>query len=610
MPDGRSDIITPEQAVTLFGLFRERLHRSPDAVAYRHYDVAARRWLDTSWREMGVEVARWQQALLAEGLQPGDRVGIMLRNCREWVVFDLAALGLGLVTVPLYTDDRPDNVAYIVNDAEAKLLLVEGRAQWQRLQTVGDQLRQLRRIVSIEVVAEEDEPRDPRIESARAWVFGQEGELIDNSGVPDDVATIVYTSGTTGRPKGVVLSHGNVLSNAYGSSQCAPLFTSDLFLSFLPLSHMLERTAGYYLPMMGGAAVAFARSIQQLAEDLTTVRPTVLMSVPRIYERVHTRIQGQLKSKSPLARKLFELTVDIGWRRFEYRGGRARWSLSLLLWPILKRLVADKVLQRLGGRMRFAICGGAALPPEVARVFAGLGLNILQGYGLTESSPVITVNRPDDNIPASIGTPLPGVEVRIGENDELLARGPNIMRGYLKLEEATRLAIDADGWLHTGDKARVDEQGHYYIVGRIKDIIVLGNGEKVPPNDMEQAIALDPLFEQVMVIGEARPFLVALVVLNPEYAGELLKHCGYTRRDLATAVADPCLVKLIRSRIAELLSEFPGYARIRQIALLDEPWTVENGLLTPTLKMKRTQIEQRYAEYIDGLYQRHAARAA
>jgi long-chain acyl-CoA synthetase len=610
MPERRTDIITPEEAGTLFGLFLERQRRSPEAEAYRHYAVGRKRWVSTSWREVGTEVAKWQQAMLAEGLQPGDRVAVMARNSREWVVFDLAALGLGLVTVPLYTDDRPENLAYILNDAGAKLLLVDGREQWRRLQQVSDQLDELQRIVSIQVIEAQDEPRDPRLESLRTWLFGREGDLIEREIDRDQLATIVYTSGTTGRPKGVMLSHGNILSNTAASSQCADLYTGDLFLSFLPLSHMFERTGGYYLPMMGGAAVAYARSIQLLADDLASVRPTVLMSVPRIYERVYARIQGQLKSKSALARRLFELAVEVGWQRFEHRQGRAGWSWRLLLWPLLDRLVARKILARLGGRMRIAICGGAALPPGVARLFIGLGLDVLQGYGLTESSPVIAVNRVEDNVPASIGRPLPGLEVEIGENEELIARGPNIMLGYWKNPKATAAAIDEQGWLHTGDKARFDEAGRLFIVGRIKDIIVMGNGEKVPPNDMEQAIALDPLFEQVMVIGEGRPFLSALVVLSREHAGDLLQHCGYSVKDLASAIKDPCVEKAVLRRIGEQIREFPGHARVRQVVISETAWTVDSGMMTPTLKLKRNQIEARYAEHIDRLYKRHGLKAA
>ncbi|HEY9149953.1 MAG TPA: long-chain fatty acid--CoA ligase [Gammaproteobacteria bacterium] len=597
-------VITPEEAGTLAGLFRERVQRTPSAVAYHQYDVAKQAWVGSTWREVATEVARWQQALLKEGLQPGDRVAIMLRNCREWVVCDQACAGLGLVSVPLYTDDRPDNVAYILQEANVKLLVVEGRLQWRRLLELRERLDGLQRIVSVHTIDADDKPDDDRLDALSDWLFGLQGELQAREAAPDELATIVYTSGTTGRPKGVMLSHRNLLFNAHASSLCADFNEDDLFLSFLPLSHTLERTGGYYLPMLVGAQVAYARSVQSLADDLCQLRPTVLISVPRIYERVYGRIQAGLKEKSSLARRLFALTVAVGWRRFERGQGRARWSPALLLWPLLHRLVAIKVLARLGGRLRYAVCGGAPLPPPIARFFIGLGLPVFHGYGMTESSPVISVNRPDDNIPASIGTPLPGVEVRIGEQDELLTRSPAVMLGYWNNPEATSAAIDAEGWLHSGDKARMDEAGHLYITGRIKEIIVLGNGEKVPPADMEMAIALDPLFDQVIVLGEGRSCLAALLVLNPEEWSALAEELDVdprSEKDLNSRFVE----KALRARVSRQLKEFPGYAQVRRLIPTLEPWTVEDGLMTPTLKMKRERILKQFAPRIEALYETH-----
>ncbi|MFN3716576.1 MAG: AMP-dependent synthetase/ligase, partial [Thiobacillus sp.] len=417
----------------------------------------------------------------------------------------------------------------------------------------------------------------------------------------DLLASIVYTSGTTGRPKGVMLTHANLLWNAYFASECASFAPREVFLSFLPLSHTLERTGGYYLPMLLGGEVAYARSIAQLAQDLQAVRPTVLISVPRIYERVYGRIQDGLAKKKPIARALFDLAVRVGWRRFERAQGVAGWHPELLLWPLLKKLVADNVTEKLGGRLKLAISGGAALSPEIARVFIGLGVPIIQGYGLTETSPVVCVNRPDSNVPASIGQPLPGVEVKIGENDELLTRSRCVMRGYWKNEEATRAMIDADGWLHTGDKCRVDARGHYAIVGRIKDIIVLNNGEKVPPADMESAILLDPLFEQVMVIGEGKPYLAALTVLNEEHWQTFAASLNVDPSHPA-ALNDPKVVKALTRRVAEHLKHFPGYAQIRRLHPELKPWTVDNGLLTPTLKVKRNQVLDRYRAAVEAMY--------
>ncbi len=587
---------------TLPALFRERVKATPEYIAYHYFDKEQQIWQNVTWKQISEQVAHWQAALAQEELKPGDKVAIMLRNSPQWVIFDQAALGLGLVVVPLYTDDRPDNVAYIINHAEVKLLLIEGTIQWKRLYKVRDELSTLTRIISIQSID------DKTFYESRLMVLAQwlpteySSTLRAEECAPKHLASIVYTSGTTGRPKGVMLSHRNMLQNAQAAASCINFGYKDLFLSFLPLSHTLERTGGYYLPMIVGAPVAYARSIPQLALDLIALRPTALISVPRIYEQVYAKIQNQLEKKSKLTKKLFTLTVDIGERRFAYRQKRASWHPSLLLWPLLQRLVATPILKALGGRMRLAISGGAALPPTVARFFTGLGLNVLQGYGLTETSPVISVNRPNDNVPESIGTPIPGVKVKLGNNDELLTKSPYIMLGYWKNPQATQESIDEEGWLHTGDKARQDEQGHLYITGRIKEIIVMGNGEKVPPADMEMTISTDPLFDQVMIVGEAKPFLSALIVLNMENWQAFAN-----RLNIDPNQAEPLSMKSVHQallrRIGKQIKDFPGYAQIRRISLSLEAWTVDKGLLTPTLKMKRARILEHHAKEIAQMYE-------
>jgi len=597
-------LIEENEVNSLPALFRARLEKTPDAMAYRQYDVASQKWTQTSWREMANEIARWQAAFVKDGLQAGDKVAVMLRNSREWVVFDQAALGLGLVTVPLYVDDRADNVAYIIHHAEVKLLFVQDKLQWKQLLDVDIDLGGLQRIISIKRISADDEPDDPRLESLSDWVFGLSGELQSRESGADELASIVYTSGTTGRSKGVMLSHRNILSNAFASSSCTEWRDDERFLSFLPLSHMLERTAGYYMPIIMGAEVIYARSIAQLADDLQTVKPTTLVSVPRIYERVYGKIQDGLKQKSPVARSLFKMAVNVGWHRFQWQQGRAGWHPKLVLWPTLNKLVASKVLEKLGGELRIAVCGGAALSEEVAKLFIGLGLPLVQGYGLTESSPVVCVNRLDDNIPSSIGRVLPGTEIRIGEKDELQSRGPSSMLGYWKNEQATKDSFTDDGWLKTGDKARIDADGHAYITGRLKDILVLANGEKVSPGDMELAIALDSLFDQVMVIGEARPFLSALLVLNPDAWADMAVSL-HVHPEAEEVLLQRNIEKAILQRVAQRLKDFPGYAKIRRAHITLQPWSVEDGLLTPTLKIKRAKVLDRYASEIDALYAHH-----
>ncbi|HED32907.1 MAG TPA: long-chain fatty acid--CoA ligase [Gammaproteobacteria bacterium] len=598
------DSIQASEIHSLAGLFRARLEKTPDAVAYRQYDVASQSWTASSWQEMANEIARWQAAFDKDALQPGDKVAIMVKNSREWIVFDQAALGMGLVSVPLYADDRPDNVAYIINHAEIKLLFVQDKPQWKRLIKSDVDLGGLQRIISLKRISEDDEPNDPRLESLSDWLFGLTGELQAKDSGLDEMATIVYTSGTTGRPKGVMLSHRNILSNAFALSHCTDWRSDERFLSFLPLSHMLERTAGYFLPMVLGSEVTFSRSVPLLGDDLLNQKPTTLVSVPRIYERVYGKIQDGLKQKPAFARFLFNAAVNVGWQKFQHDQGRAGWHPKLMFWPLLDKLVASKVLDKLGGQMRVAVCGGAALSEEVAKLFIGLGLPLVQGYGLTEASPVITVNRVEDNIPASIGVALPGIDIRVGENDELQSHAHSNMLGYWKNEQATQENYTEDGWLKTGDKARIDDDGHVYITGRLKDIMVLANGEKIPPNDMEMAIALDALFEQVVIIGEGRAYLAAILVLEPTAWAELAVNLSI-HPDSPDAFKQRNVEKAILSRVADRLKDFPGYAKIRRIHVTLEPWTVDDGLLTPTLKIKRAKIMEKFSAEIDALYDGH-----
>ncbi len=591
------DIIGPGVASTLPELFEERVRQSSEDCAYRFFDALNGVWTDCSWNAMARDVRRCQTALATEKLKAGDKVAIMARNSRYWVMFDQAALSLGLVVVPVYTEDRANNVAYILEHAEVKLFVIGGEEQWQTVRENMTGLPKLKRIVSI---AECEKPGDKRLTSLGNWL-PVEGEQVNRPTIgPDDLATIVYTSGTTGRSKGVMLSHRNILSNCASGLQVFPVDKKHVYLSFLPLSHTLERTVGYYLPMMAGATVAHARGIPELARDLLVIKPHGFISVPRIYERVYAKIKENLSVKPAWVRSLFYLAVDVGWQRFEYRQGRRKRPLLLFMWPLLKRLVADKITQRLGGNLQVAVSGGAALSTEISKVFVGLGVPIYQGYGLTEASPIISTNTPDNNIPNSIGKALPGIEVRIGEDDELFARGDNIMLGYWKNQQATDEVIDADGWLATGDKARI-EDGYIYITGRIKDIIVLANGEKVSPVDMEQAIASDTLFEQAMVIGESRPYLVVLAVLNKHQWRKVAGDNGVTVDIEKNGAAE----KLLLERLSGCLHDFPGYAQVYRITCTDEPWSVENGLLTPTLKMKRKEISKRYAREIEQMYEGH-----
>jgi long-chain acyl-CoA synthetase len=598
----KMDVIPPETAKTLDGMFQERVRRSPSALAYKNFDEPGGTWKDYTWSDVEKLVARWQGAFEADGFQPGDRAAIVLRNNVHWVVFDQAAMGLDLVTVPLYTSDRPDNIAYIVQNSGAKLLLFENPEQWRQFAEVQDQLAGLKRVVCLNPLS--GPSPDLRLKSLNDWLPRTAGAVKHVNSDGKKLASIIYTSGTTGHPKGVMLSHSNMLQNAYATLQCLQIYQDDLLLSFLPLSHTLERTCGYYGIVMCGAQTAFARSVQQLAEDLQSIRPTLLISVPRIYERVYSAIKQKLAEGPAARRKLFEAAVAVGWARFQHQQRRGRWKPGFLLWPVLKKLVAAKVMARLGGRLRAATCGGAALSPEIAQLFIGLGLPVIQGYGLTEASPVVSTNRIEDNIPASIGKPIPGVQVKIGDKDALLVKGPNVMLGYWNNPEATRAMFTADGWLNTGDTARIDDTGHIYITGRLKEIIVMSNGEKVPPADMEAAILRDSLFEQVMVLGEGKPFLTVFVVLNRDQWAKVAPAHGLDPNS-ESAMRGQQAEKVALERIQRQIKTFPGYAQVRRAGILTQPWTIENGMLTPTMKLKREKVVQAHQKDYEKLYEGH-----
>ncbi|SFC77684.1 long-chain acyl-CoA synthetase [Polaromonas sp. OV174] len=597
---------------TLPELLAFRLAQSPQAEAYREFDTASGLWRSTNWAQASERIAHWAQALAAMRLQHQARIAILLPNGLDAVSLDQAALSQGLVPVPLHAIDNPGSIAYILADCEAAMLMVSSVAQWRAIAAAGTALPALCGVV---VNGEAVEPALAKeavpLYSLADWLAsgGRPGAatLPLQPPLEDDLAAIVYTSGTTGKPKGVMLTHGNVVANVRAIMARVAPKPDDVFLSFLPLSHTFERTAGYYLAIAAGSCVAYARSVSLLAEDLKSVRPTILVSVPRIYERVFAKLQETLAG-SVFRTRLFDVAQAVGWRRFcrvqglpLAEGERSSWAaLDALLWPVLDGLVARKLQAQFGGRLRVAVSGGAPLSHAVARCFLGLGVPVLQGYGMTETSPVVAANGVDDNDPGSVGRALPGVEVRIGANRELQVRGPSVMKGYWKRPEDTARVLTADGWLSTGDQADI-EDGRIRIMGRIKEIIVTSTGEKVPPGDLELAIAVDPLFDQVFVVGENRPFIACVAVLNPAEWRRVAASLGLNPDD-AASLQLPAARQAALARIALQTKDFARYAMPRAVYLTLEPWTIENTLMTPTLKLKRNNLLARYAQEIEALY--------
>lgn len=554
-------------------------------------------------------MAQWRAALARLQLPQGARVAILLPNGLDAVCIDQAALALACVSVPMHAIDNPDSIAYILADSEASFLIVASRAQWDKISATGTGLPALKQVVVTgdagqAVAGASTIP----VAGVAEWLGGGGPTVAEVRPVADDLAAIVYTSGTTGKPKGVMLTHANVVSNVKATLARVAPDIGDVFLSFLPLSHTFERTAGYYLPMAIGCCVAYARSVAQLAEDLKSVRPTILISVPRIYERVYGKLT-EILSNSWFKTQLFRWAQAVGWRRFcraqKLPCDSGSWPLlDAMLWPLLQQTVAQPLLAQFGGRVRIAVSGGAPLSAEIAHCFLGLGLPLLQGYGMTETSPIVAANALDDNDPSTVGRAVVGVELKIGEHSELLVRGPNVMKGYWKRPKDTARVLFADGWLKSGDMAAI-EDGRVRIMGRIKEIIVTSTGEKVPPGDLELAITNDNLFEQAFVVGESRPFIAAVVVLGRDEWRKLAAELHVDADDAASLSASPVRQALLR-RIEQHTKTFPRYAVPRAVLATLTPWTIENVLMTPTLKLKRNNLMAHFAKEIDSLYQPHA----
>jgi long-chain acyl-CoA synthetase len=534
---------------------------TPERILYRHFTEGG--WRDVSAREIAGYAARWQAFLRAEGLALGERIALCLKNGIHWVAADQGALGLGVVVVPLYVDDNPENVAWCLENSGARLLVVENDRMADALSKVSAARP---RILSLAADSGGGHGAVEAVLPKRAPEF-EAAPLAD-----DALATICYTSGTAGRPKGVMLTHGNILANVAACERLRLARSDDVFLSLLPLSHMFERTGGYYLPLSIGAKVAYARSVSQLAEDLASERPTLMFAVPRVFEKFAARINEAL-AKSAAKKRLFELVVAAGVRAQRREAG----LVDRIVLALLSKRVAAPVLARMGGRMRFAVLGGAPLDPAIAWLFLGLGLPVLQGYGMTEASPVISVNRLEGNVPESVGMPLDNLEVRIAADGELLARGPSVMKGYWNNPEASAKSLDREGWLHTGDLAEIRD-GRIFIRGRLKDVLVLSNGEKLPPQDVELAILGDATFEQGVLIGEGRPFLTLVAVTRETDEQSLIQ------------------------RANDRLKAFPRYIRVRRVVATREPWTVENGMLTPTLKVKRERVQKKFGAEVERAY--------
>lgn len=577
--------------------------------SFSEWDDRTKSWKTYTWKEFRELVDLWRRAYWAAGARRGDRIAILLPNSINAALCDMSVLSNALTPVPLHAVDTPLSSAFIINNSESRILVVPKALRWNAIVSTGETFEHLKEVVVADDDLTNTENSPVPVIGLTDWL--KRGETVETpSDYPteEDLAAIVYTSGTTGKPKGVMLTHRNVMTNVKDCDSVLNIVHSDVFLSYLPFSHTFERTVGYYLPTMKGANVVFSRSVLQLAEDLKEIRPTVFISVPRIFERFQAKIEDGFIRRGDAAKQMVDYAVEAGWRKFceenQVNDPEAA-NTSFVPNAIDRKILIDNVIRPIhdifGGRLRVSVVGGAAFSAKLGRFFCGLGLPVLQGYGLTESAPVIAVNKVGFNNPITVGLPLPSMQVRIGENDELQVKGDNVMKGYWKRPDATAEAFTEDGWLRTGDQADMSDAGRIRIKGRIKEIIVTSTGEKIAPADLELAIQADVLFDQVMVIGENRPFITCVAVVNHDEWERFAAEHGIDPYDDEAMLRRDIRMAALK-RIKRKTANFPQYGVPRNVMLVREGWTVENGCLTVTMKLRRRIVAERLKVVIESLY--------
>jgi long-chain acyl-CoA synthetase len=585
--------------------------RKPDHLKYKQDGV----WRDISSDELKRAVEEFSMGLRALGIEKGERVAILSENRPEWAITDLACLTAGAVDAPIYATLTPAQVLYILNDSEARALVVSSPHQVRKVQEIRAQAKHLQHVILVEDVPAELKAGTITFADVRARgreALAQDPEAVRKRAAevqPGDLATLIYTSGTTGDPKGVMLTHSNLVSNTVGSGLVTDtLGPQDVALSFLPLCHVFERMSGHYLMLLKGCTIAYAESVEQVPANMAEVRPTVMSSVPRLYEKMFARVHEKVAGDPPLRQKIFRWAVGVGRESFRHFVDRTKPGLGLRVKAgLADKLVFSKIKERTGGRLRLFVSGGAPLAREIAEFFGAAGLLILEGYGLTETSPVITVNRPDAIKPGSVGLPIKDVEIKIAPDGEILTRGPHVMKGYFKKPEATAEAIDAEGWFHTGDIGLIDERGFLTITDRKKDIIVTSGGKNIAPQPIENVLKTHKLIGEIVMIGNKRNFPAALIVPNFENLEKWAKEKGLAYGSREDLIRKPEVEGLYEQTVRELTGHLAQYERIKKLALLPREFTLEAGELTPTLKVKRRVVEQKYKDVIDRLYEGAAA---
>jgi long-chain acyl-CoA synthetase len=580
-------------------------HRKTEHLKHRR-DGA---WHAISSKEFLAAVEEVSAGLSALGVGKGDRVAILSENRPEWAFSDLATLCAGAADVPIYPTLTAPQVQYILLDSGAKVVLVSTSGQASKVAEVRERLPGLQHVITFDPVAL---PGTSSLEDLRTR--GREALAADPGAVrrraagsrPEDLATLIYTSGTTGDPKGVMLSHGNLVHNVLAAAKAFPMVDSEwTALSFLPLCHSFERTAGHNFMLYAGPTIAYAESVEKVPENMLQVRPHIMCSVPRLYEKMYARVTEKVAADPPLRQRIFRWAIGVGREAFGHTVARTEpGALLKLRLALADKLVFSKIKERTGGRLRLFISGGAPLAREIAEFFGAAGMLVCEGYGLTETSPVITCNRPDRVRPGTVGLPLEHVEVKIAEDGEILTRGPHVMIGYYGKPEATAEAIDAEGFFHTGDVGFLDADGFLTITDRKKDIIVTSGGKNIAPQPVENRLKTNPLIAEVVMIGNKRNFAAALVVPAFESLEAWARARGITASSPEELVRRPEVLQHYRDVIDQMTPDLAQFEKIKKIALLPKEFTQEAGELTPTLKVKRRVVEERYRSTIDALYEK------
>ena len=562
-----------------------------------------------SYSEYRRNVELFAMGLASLGVKQGDRISIVSENRPEWIVADMAMVSLGAINVPIYPTLTPKQIEFIYNDAGVKIAIVSNSFQLNKVVKITQDVPTLEKVI---VMSDKGVAlSDGVIAFRKVYQLGEEFEKThrDYFGSlakpkPEDLLTLIYTSGTTGNPKGVMLTHRNLVSNIVASADVIPIGEADVLLSFLPLCHSFERMAGYYTAMACGATVAYAESVETVRDNLIEVRPTIVTTVPRLFERIYNRMMKQVDSAPPVRQKIFHWAVEVG-RHY----ARAKRSGSIpaalqLQHRVASKLVYSKLKERTGGRIKFFVSGGAALPRMLGEFFEAVGIQIIEGYGLTETSPVLSANRLDDYEFGTVGKPIPGVEIKIAEDGEILAKGPNIMIGYYNNTKATEEAISKDGWFHTGDIGMFNKAGHLVITDRKKHLFVSSGGKNIAPQPIENLfLSSSKYIDQFVLVGDGRMFLTALIVPEFEILKEFANRNGIMTSDEISLVRHDDVKEMYRKEIEKIQKDLPTYEKVRRFELLSQALTVEGGEITPTMKVKRKVVEEKFAPLIEKMYE-------